>query len=106
MQVKTKTKDKKPHNNPFRKRFFIIFGLIIGTTCVLIVSSFRLQYLEREFYNQKADNRHIKVEKMVSNRGSIFDRRGTPLAVSTPVDSVVINPKEYLKDKEKLLLNV
>ena len=104
MQVKTKTKDKKPHNNPFRKRFFIIFGLIIGTTCVLIVSSFRLQYLEREFYNQKADNRHIKVEKMVSNRGSIFDRRGTPLAVSTPVDSVVINPQEYLKDKEKLFL--
>ncbi|SVD99354.1 uncharacterized protein METZ01_LOCUS452208, partial [marine metagenome] len=79
-------------------------SLIIGATCVLIVSSFRLQYLDREFYNQKADNRHIKVQKMVSNRGSIFDRRGTPLAVSTPVDSVVINPREYLKDKEKLFL--
>ena len=104
MQVKTKTKEKKPHNNPFRKRFFIILSLIIGATCVLIVSSFRLQYLDREFYNQKADNRHIKVQKMVSNRGSIFDRRGTPLAVSTPVDSVVINPREYLKDKEKLFL--
>ena len=92
--MKTKTKEKEPHNNPFRKRFFIILSLIIGITCVLIVSSFRLQYLEREFYNQKADYRHIKVEKMVSNRGAIFDRRGTPLAVSTPVDSVVINTLE------------
>ena len=95
--MKTKTKEKKPHNNPFRKRSFIIFALIISAGCLLIVSSFRLQYLEREFYNQKADNRHIKEEKIVSNRGSIFDRRGTPLAVSTPVDSVVVNPLEYLK---------
>ena len=35
-------------------------------------------------------------ETMFSNRGSIFDRRGTPLAVSTPIDSVVINPKQFL----------
>jgi len=58
--------------------------------------SFQNIYLKRDFLNHQADARHIKTEKIDSNRGSIFDRRGTPLAVSTPVDSVVINPKQFL----------
>ena len=69
---------------------------ILGATIVLVFRSFQLQYLERDFLNQQADARHIRTEKMASNRGSIYDRRGTPLAVSTPVDSVVINPKQFL----------
>ena len=69
---------------------------ILGATIVLVFRSFQLQYLERDFLNQQADARHIRTEKMASNRGSIFDRRGTPLAVSTPIDSVIINPKQFL----------
>jgi len=87
---------KKTNSHLFRNRFLIVLLFILGATIVLVFRSFQLQYLERDFLNQQADARHIRTEKMASNRGSIYDRRGTPLAVSTPVDSVVINPKQFL----------
>ena len=91
-----KVPTKKTNTNLFRNRFLIVLLFILGATIALVFRSFQLQYLERDFLNQQADARHIRSEKMDSNRGSIFDRRGIPLAVSTPVDSVVINPKQFL----------
>jgi len=87
---------KKTNSHLFRNRFLIVLFFILGATIVLVFRSFQLQYLERDFLNQQADARHIRTEKMASNRGSIFDRRGTPLAVSTPINSVIINPKQFL----------
>ena len=98
---------KKTNSHLFRNRFLIVLFFILGATIVLVFRSFQLQYLERDFLNQQADARHIRTEKMVSNRGSIFDRRGTPLAVSTPIDSVIINPKQFLSstgNKGKIIL--
>ena len=98
---------KKTNSHLFRNRFLVVLFFILGATIVLVFRSFQLQYLERDFLNQQADARHIKTEKMVSNRGSIFDRRGTPLAVSTPIDSVIINPKQFLSstgNKGKIIL--
>ena len=98
---------KKTNSHLFRNRFLIVLLFILGATIVLVFRSFQLQYLERDFLNQQADARHIRTEKMASNRGSIFDRRGTPLAVSTPIDSVIINPKQFLSstgNKGKIIL--
>ena len=97
----------KTNSHLFRNRFLIVLFFILGATIVLVFRSFQLQYLERDFLNQQADVRHIRTEKMASNRGSIFDRRGTPLAVSTPIDSVIINPKQFLSstgNKGKIIL--
>ena len=98
---------KKTNSHLFRNRFLIVLFFILGATIVLVFRSFQLQYLERDFLNQQADARHIRTEEMASNRGSIFDRRGTPLAVSTPIDSVIINPKQFLSstgNKGKIIL--
>ena len=91
-----KARTKKTNSRLFKHRFLIVLFFILGATIALVFRSFQLQYLERDFLNQQGDARHIRTEKMDSNRGSIFDRRGTPLAVSTPIDSVVINPKQFL----------
>ena len=91
-----KAPSKKTNSHLFRNRFLIVLLFILGATIVFGFMSFQNIYLKRDFLNQQADARHIKTEKMASNRGSIYDRRGTPLAVSTPVDSVVINPKQFL----------
>ena len=102
-----KAPSKKTNSHLFRNRFLIVLFFILGATIVLVFRSFQLQYLERDFLNQQADARHIRTEKMASSRGSIFDRRGTPLAVSTPIDSVIINPKQFLSstgNKGKIIL--
>jgi cell division protein FtsI (penicillin-binding protein 3) len=53
-----------------------------------------LQVLNKDFLNQQADTRHLRTERISAHRGTITDRNGEPLAISTPVDSIWANPKE------------
>lgn len=71
----------------------VFFGLAAVS---LLARAVQLQVLDREFLNQQADARHIRTEKISAHRGSIVDRNGEPLAISTPVDSVWANPQELL----------
>lgn len=67
------------------------FGLIAAS---LVARAVHLQVLDTEFLTRQADTRHLRVEKIAAHRGSITDRNGEPLAISTPVDSIWANPKE------------
>jgi cell division protein FtsI (penicillin-binding protein 3) len=69
----------------------VFFGLAAAS---LIARAVQLQVLNNEFLTQQADSRHLRVEKISAHRGSITDRNGEPLAISTPVDSVWANPKK------------
>jgi len=60
----------------------------------LTARAVHLQVLNKDFLNQEADTRHLRTEKISAHRGTITDRNGEPLAISTPVDSVWANPKE------------
>lgn len=48
---------------------------------------------EREFLTAQGDARSVRFEAMPAHRGVIYDRHGEPLAVSTPVMSVWIDPR-------------
>lgn len=61
----------------------------------LVVRAVYLQVLDKDFLNQQADTRHLRTEKISAHRGTITDRNGEPLAISTPVDSIWANPKEF-----------
>jgi len=78
----------------FRGRVTLIavfFGLLASS---LIARAVHLQVFNKDFLNQQADARHLRVEKISAHRGTITDRNGEPLAISTPVDSIWANPKE------------
>ncbi|MGB5333498.1 MAG: penicillin-binding transpeptidase domain-containing protein [Woeseiaceae bacterium] len=68
------------------------FGLVAAT---LVARAVHLQVLDTEFLNQQADTRHLRTERISAHRGTISDRNGEPLAISTPVDSIWVNPKEF-----------
>lgn len=68
--------------------FFALTATALGGRAV------QLQVLNKEFLNQQADTRHLRTEKISAHRGTITDRNGEPLAISTPVDSVWANPRE------------
>lgn len=61
----------------------------------LVVRAVYLQVLDKDFLNQQADTRHLRTEKISAHRGTITDRNGEPLAISTPVDSIWANPQEF-----------
>ncbi len=72
---------------------------LVSLSFVLVASSLvaravHLQVLDKEFLNQQADTRHLRTEKISAHRGTITDRNGEPLAISTPVDSIWANPRE------------
>jgi len=69
------------------------FGLAAAS---LIARAVHLQVLNKDFLNRQADSRHLRTEKISAHRGSITDRNGNPLAISTPVDSVWANPQELV----------
>ena len=69
----------------------IFFALIASS---LLARAVHLQVLNKDFLNQQADTRHLRTEKISAHRGTITDRNGEPLAMSTPVDSIWANPKE------------
>ncbi len=76
--------------------FFVIMALS------LVARAVQLQVFNKEFLNRQADNRHLRTEKISAHRGSITDRNGEPLAISTPVDSIWANPKELAAAVDRL----
>jgi len=61
-----------------------------------------LQFVDGEFLRDQGDERHLREVAVVAHRGRITDRGGEPLAVSTPVDSIWINPKEIMLASERI----
>lgn len=55
-----------------------------------------LQLIDKEFLAAQGDDRHLRTVQISAHRGSIVDRNGEPLAVSTPVDTIWANPKELM----------
>ncbi len=78
----------------FANRSLVIMVFFAMLVSSLVARAVHLQVFNTEFLNQQADSRHLRTEKITAHRGSITDRNGEPLAISTPVDSVWANPKE------------
>ena len=72
-------------------------ALLIGFACGALALEGRILYLQlvnKEFLTEQANDRHLRTVQISAHRGSLTDRYGEPLAVSTPVDTVWANPQE------------
>jgi cell division protein FtsI (penicillin-binding protein 3) len=72
----------------------LVIAFFALSATALVARAVHLQVFNTDFLNQQADTRHLRTEKITAHRGSITDRNGEPLAISTPVDSVWANPQE------------
>ena len=85
-----------------RARRVLLGGLMLSGFVVLAGRSAQLQLVDREFLQGQADARHLRVVQVPAHRGMITDRNGEPLAISTPVKSVWVNPKELVASGNEL----
>ncbi len=84
------------------KRLHIILAILaIGAIAVIGRLGF-LQVANKDFLNRQGDARTIRSVTMPSYRGLITDRHGKPIAVSTPVDSIWVNPKHFAATTQQL----
>ncbi len=61
-----------------------------------------LQLIDRDFLTEQANDRHLRTVQIPAHRGSLTDRYGDPLAVSTPIDTIYANPKELKSALDRL----
>jgi cell division protein FtsI (penicillin-binding protein 3) len=86
--------DKDFHAATFRWRSTVVLGLVVCGAAVLVARAVELQLVDHGFLAKQGDDRTMRVVKISAHRGAITDRYGEPLAISTPVDSVWVNPQE------------
>ena len=77
----------------FRYRRWFLMSVFALAASSIVVSAAGRQVFETDFLQKEGKRRHLSVVKMPAYRGMIKDRRGEVLAVSTPVDSVWVNPR-------------
>ncbi|MDY6943067.1 MAG: penicillin-binding transpeptidase domain-containing protein [Pseudomonadota bacterium] len=80
----------------FRSR--LLFGVLTLGALTLGWRAVDLHVFEKGFLSGQARARHQRVVSIPAHRGMITDRHGEPLAVSTPVDSVWVNPQAFPVD--------
>jgi cell division protein FtsI (penicillin-binding protein 3) len=87
---------KKRHQANPAWRFSLVIFLLAGLLSLLVGRVLSLQVLDTErgrgFLQGQGDARTVRTEHIPAYRGIISDRNGEPLAISTPVASIWINP--------------
>ena len=96
--------DKRTENRTefFAIRHYLVLGLILCLFAALIGRAYYLQIVDQAFLTEQGDQRQIRTIQTPAYRGAILDRHGSPLAISTPVDSVWVNPGEILQNLNAL----
>ncbi|WP_051149862.1 peptidoglycan D,D-transpeptidase FtsI family protein [Methylohalobius crimeensis] len=76
------------------RRGLVLAGFGLGLAG-LLVRAFYVQVWARDFYQRRADRQQIRVMELPAHRGRLLDRKGAPLAISAPVQSVCVNPRIF-----------
>lgn len=81
-----------------RQWMLLIFILIIA---ILLWRAIYLQVMHTDFLQTQGEARHLRTLPIIAHRGMLLDRNAVPLAVSTPVDSVWVNPGQFEVEKNR-----
>jgi cell division protein FtsI (penicillin-binding protein 3) len=100
--VKLRPGDNDAQAKSYRWRSTVILGLVLLGAAGLVARAVELQLLDHGFLASQGDARSMRVVKIAAHRGAITDRNGEPLGVSTPVDSVWVNPQELNDNIDQL----
>ena len=89
-----------------RWRYYLVMLGLVSLPILLAIKIAQLQIIPDheygvDFLQHQGDARAIRSQSIPAYRGLITDRNGEPLAVSTPVTSLVANPKYLLKATEE-----
>jgi stage V sporulation protein D (sporulation-specific penicillin-binding protein) len=79
--------------------FVLAFVFVTGFT-ILIGRLVKLQFIDGDYYQQKALSQQLRVKPIIANRGTIYDRNLKPLAQSATVWDISVSPSYITADKK------
>lgn len=86
----------------FRRRMRLVVVAFTLAGVAIVGRAIQLQFVDQAFLSREANARHLRMASIPAHRGTITDRNGRPLAVSSPVDSIWVNPGELLRASDYL----
>ncbi|MEO0973127.1 MAG: penicillin-binding transpeptidase domain-containing protein, partial [Pseudomonadota bacterium] len=81
-------------------RVRLLMGVFVAVLVALLGRAGQLQLLDNDFLVSQGEVRHVRTEKLSAHRGAVTDRHGELLALSTPVDSVWVDPSTLKEHPE------
>ncbi|MEM7083667.1 MAG: penicillin-binding transpeptidase domain-containing protein [Pseudomonadota bacterium] len=96
----SKKQHAKSIYSPWRESFTLLVFALMAVS--LIGRAVYLQVIAKDKLVGQGDARHLRIAKLSAHRGTIYDRHGEPLAVSTPVDSIWANPQEFAEKVDQI----
>jgi len=86
---------------PAMTRHGLVLGLLLAAAGAMVARAAYLQLVNEDFLQEQGEDRFLRVVEIPAHRGMILDRNGEPLAVSSPVDSIWVQPKQFLEQRER-----
>lgn len=93
---------RKPLPEASRWRGGVVLGVFLVCALVLVGRAVDLQVLNQAFLTQQGDMRYTHTVTVPAIRGALLDRRGRPLALSAPVESVWAVPRVVLNSSNRV----
>ncbi len=97
----------KSANNEFSsnllatKKFKIILSILVVVFLLLVIRLIYLQFIEGSSLKEQAYNQQTTDQIISTSRGTIYDSTGKKLAMSTPTDTVSINPTRIVGNTDE-----
>ncbi|MDR0781610.1 MAG: penicillin-binding protein 2, partial [Pseudomonadales bacterium] len=95
---------REKHTPPPHQPAWRLGAVLIAIGALLSIIGWQvldLQVIDNNTLRREGDARTVRNDLIVATRGNIVDRNGEPLAISTPVLSLWLNPKEVLNNPQQ-----
>lgn len=76
-------------------RFYLLWAVVLLCFVVLIARAFYVQVINKDFLQNKANANILRTGTYRGYAWSDYDRHGVPLAISSPIMKIVIDPRDY-----------
>ncbi len=85
-----------------RLRVRVVAGVMLAVACVWAARAAHLQVVQKDFLQEQGEERFLRTVEIAASRGTVTDRNGDPLAISTPVESIWANPAAVLAHRDRI----
>lgn len=89
-----------PENGQYRWRVFAVATILVACLALVVVKLVYLQVIQHERYLALAREEHWRREEIPSERGTIFDANGHPLATSVLYETLLADTSQ-VKDPQR-----
>lgn len=105
MQVRNVKKNKRTSLlSTYQWRLLIVVLILFIIAFGLIGRLIDLTVINRQFLRKQGNARTVRTLNIPAHRGMILDRHGEPLAISTPVEAIWVDPAYFKPNRPQLFL--